>query len=55
MDFIILLDKENKEGDLLQKTRQSTLKLALHFSLKLQKKMETMDKESVHLLKWVVC
>ena len=32
----------------MQKTRQSTLKLALAFALKLQKKMETMDKEVMH-------
>ena len=32
----------------MQKTRKSTLKLALAFSLKLQKKMDTMDKEVIH-------
>ena len=32
----------------MQKTRKSTLKLALAFSLKLQKKLETLDKEVMH-------
>ena len=31
----------------MTKTRQFALKLALHFSLKLLKKQETMDKEGV--------
>ena len=44
----MLLYEENKGGGLVQKTRKSTLKLALSFSLKLQKKMETMDKEVMH-------
>ena len=35
---------ENKVGDLVQETRKSTLKIALAFSLKLQKKLETLDK-----------
>ena len=42
---MLLLDEENKGGELVQKTRQTTLKLALAFALKLQKKLETMDKE----------
>ena len=41
----MLLIEENKGGELVQKARQPTLKLALAFSLKLHKKMETMDKE----------
>ena len=44
----MLLYEENKRGELVQKTRQPTLKLALAFSLKLQKKLETMDKEIMH-------
>ena len=44
----MILDEENKGCDLVQKIRQSTLKLALAFSLKLQKKMETLDKEVMH-------
>ena len=44
----MLLVEENKGGELVQKTRHSTLKLALAFDLKLQKKMETLDKEVMH-------
>ena len=33
----MILDEKNKGGELVQKIRQSTLKLALTFSLKLQK------------------
>ena len=43
----MLLDEEKKGGELVQKTRHTTLKLALPFSLKLQKNMETMDKEGM--------
>ena len=41
----MLLDEKNNGGVLVQKTRKSTLKLALAFALKLQKKLETLDKE----------
>ena len=41
---MILLDEEKKGGKLVQKKSQSTLKLALAFALKLQKKLETLDK-----------
>ena len=34
----MLLDEEKREGEWVQKTRQSTLKLALAFALKLQKR-----------------
>ena len=34
----MFLDEDKKGDDLVQKTRQSTLKLALAFALKLQKK-----------------
>ena len=34
---MILLYEENKGGELVQKTGQTTLKLALAFALKLQK------------------
>ena len=44
----MLLDEKKKGGKLVQKTRKSTLKLASDFALKLQKKMETMDKEVMH-------
>ena len=42
------LCEENNGGELVKKTRQATLKLALAFALKLQKKMETMDKEVMY-------
>ena len=41
----MILDEENKGGELMQKTRQSTLKLALFFALKLQKRWKEWKKE----------
>ena len=41
----MLLDEENKGGELMQKTRQSTLKLALAFALKLQKSWKHLKKK----------
>ena len=53
----MLLHEENKGFDSVQKTSQSTLTLALAFSLKLQKKMESLDKEvmcSLYFGKYVI-
>ena len=44
----MLLNEEYKGYELVQKPRQCTLKLALAFALKLQRKLETMDKELMH-------
>ena len=41
----MILDKENNGGMLVQKTRHSTLKLALAFSLKLQKSWKLLKKK----------
>ena len=54
----MLLYEEKKGGELVQKTRLSTLKLALAFPLKLHKKLETLDKEVMHTFysrKYVGC
>ena len=43
--FIIILDEENNGGELVQKTIQTTLKLALTFALKLQKRWKDWKKQ----------
>ena len=48
-EFIMLLDEEKKGGELVKKTRESTLKLALAFSLKLQKGWKLWKKKSCTL------
>ena len=41
----MLLDEEKKGGELVQKTSQTTLKLALTFALKLQKRWKDWKKQ----------
>ena len=45
----MLLHEEKKGGELVQKTRQSTLKLALAFALKLQKSWKLWKKPNCAL------
>ena len=45
----MILDEENKGGELVQKIRQSTLKLVLAFSLKLQKSWKFMNRKKCAL------
>ena len=45
----MLLHEENKGGELVQKTRQSTLKLDLTFALKLWKSWKILKKKKCTL------
>ena len=43
----MLLYEENNGCELVQKTRQSNLKIALAFALKIAEKLETLEKEEL--------